>query len=123
MYMHVYPDFYILIVVVTYHILAVGKCEFFNAGGSVKDRIGVRMVEDAERAGLLKEGDTVIEPTSGNTGMYDTRTGTTGACLVTHNTLEHLLLFPTLLLLVLLLHNQPLLMYTMQVLVWLWHQL
>lgn len=46
----------------------VAKCEFFNAGGSVKDRIGVRMVEDAERDGILKEGDTIIEPTSGNTG-------------------------------------------------------
>ena len=37
-----------------------GKCEFLNPGGSVKDRIGVRMVEDAERAGLLKQGDTII---------------------------------------------------------------
>ncbi|XP_070771102.1 cystathionine beta-synthase b [Enoplosus armatus] len=45
------------------------KCEFFNAGGSVKDRIGLRMVEDAERAGILKPGDTIIEPTSGNTGI------------------------------------------------------
>ncbi|XP_056157041.1 cystathionine beta-synthase a [Lampris incognitus] len=45
------------------------KCEFFNAGGSVKDRISLRMVEDAERAGLLKPGDTIIEPTSGNTGI------------------------------------------------------
>ena len=45
------------------------KCEFFNAGGSVKDRIGLKMVEDAESSGLLKEGDTIIEPTSGNTGM------------------------------------------------------
>ncbi|XP_062962004.1 cystathionine beta-synthase [Cynocephalus volans] len=45
------------------------KCEFFNAGGSVKDRIGVRMVEDAERDGTLKPGDTIIEPTSGNTGI------------------------------------------------------
>ncbi|XP_051782713.1 cystathionine beta-synthase-like protein isoform X1 [Erpetoichthys calabaricus] len=45
------------------------KCEFFNAGGSVKDRISVRMVEDAERAGILKPGDTIIEPTSGNTGI------------------------------------------------------
>ena len=45
------------------------KCEFFNAGGSVKDRIAKRMVEDAEKAGLLKPGDTIIEPTSGNTGL------------------------------------------------------
>uniref|UniRef100_A0A672IUI8 Cystathionine beta-synthase n=1 Tax=Salarias fasciatus TaxID=181472 RepID=A0A672IUI8_SALFA len=45
------------------------KCEFFNAGGSVKDRISLRMVEDAEREGLLKPGDTIIEPTSGNTGI------------------------------------------------------
>ena len=45
------------------------KCEFFNAGGSVKDRIGKRMVEDAEKAGQLQRGDTLIEPTSGNTGI------------------------------------------------------
>lgn len=45
------------------------KCEFFNAGGSVKDRISLRMVEDAEKAGVLKPGDTIIEPTSGNTGI------------------------------------------------------
>ena len=45
------------------------KCEFFNAGGSVKDRISLRMIEDAERAGNLKPGDTIIEPTSGNTGI------------------------------------------------------
>merc|ERR1719317_266367 len=45
------------------------KCEFFNAGGSVKDRIALRMVEDAEKAGQLKPGDTIIEPTSGNTGI------------------------------------------------------
>lgn len=47
---------------------AVAKCEYFNAGGSVKDRISLRMVEDAEREGILKPGDTIIEPTSGNTG-------------------------------------------------------
>uniref|UniRef100_A0A914W537 Cystathionine beta-synthase n=1 Tax=Plectus sambesii TaxID=2011161 RepID=A0A914W537_9BILA len=45
------------------------KCEYFNAGGSVKDRIGLRMVEEAERDGSLKPGMTIIEPTSGNTGI------------------------------------------------------
>jgi O-acetylserine dependent cystathionine beta-synthase len=45
------------------------KLEFFNPGFSVKDRIGVGMIERAERAGLLKPGGTIIEPTAGNTGV------------------------------------------------------
>jgi cystathionine beta-synthase len=45
------------------------KCEFLNPGGSIKDRIGLYMIEKAEKAGLLKPGGTVIEATSGNTGM------------------------------------------------------
>jgi cystathionine beta-synthase len=44
------------------------KVETLNPGGSVKDRIGLRMIEDAERRGLLKRGGTIVEPTSGNTG-------------------------------------------------------
>merc|ERR1719352_1054394 len=46
-----------------------GKCEYFSAGGSVKDRVALRMIQEAEREGILKTGDTLIEATSGNTGV------------------------------------------------------
>ncbi len=47
----------------------IAKVEFFNPGGSVKDRIALAMIEDAEKKGVLKPGATIIEPTSGNTGV------------------------------------------------------
>src|SRR5438132_12804814 len=45
------------------------KLEYLNPGGSVKDRIGLAMIEKAEREGKLKPGGTIVEPTSGNTGV------------------------------------------------------
>src|SRR5246127_5802815 len=49
--------------------LVLAKIETFNPGNSIKDRMAVKMIEDAERAGLLRPGGTIIEGTSGNTGM------------------------------------------------------
>lgn len=46
-----------------------GKCEFLSSGGSTKDRIALSMIEDAELRGIIKPGDTLVEPTSGNTGI------------------------------------------------------
>jgi cystathionine beta-synthase len=49
--------------------LVLAKVEYLNPGGSVKDRIAVKMIDAAEREGLLKPGGTIVEPTSGNTGV------------------------------------------------------
>src|SRR6266700_7848568 len=50
-------------------VTLLGKVESFNPGGSVKDRVGLAMIDDAERQGLLKPGGTIIEATAGNTGV------------------------------------------------------
>ena len=57
----------------------VAKLECFNPGGSVKDRVALAMIEDAERQGLLRPGATIIEPTSGNTGLTPGAEGMNGA--------------------------------------------
>lgn len=54
---------------ISFLMIADAKVEFFNPGGSIKDRIAFRMIEDAEEQGRLKPGCTIIEPTSGNTGI------------------------------------------------------
>src|ERR1700760_4473333 len=51
------------------HVTLYAKCEFFNPLSSVKDRLAIALIEDAETRGLLKPGQTVIEATSGNTGI------------------------------------------------------
>jgi cysteine synthase len=51
------------------HVDIYVKCEFFNPGSSVKDRLAIAIIEDAERSGALKPGQTVVEATSGNTGI------------------------------------------------------
>src|SRR5262249_39294557 len=51
------------------HVTLYAKCEFFNPLGSVKDRLAIAIIEDAERTGALKPGQTVVEATSGNTGI------------------------------------------------------
>src|SRR5580704_4134565 len=51
------------------HVTLYVKCEFFNPLGSVKDRLAIAIIEDAERRGTIKPGQTVVEATSGNTGI------------------------------------------------------
>ncbi|MGH8187577.1 MAG: pyridoxal-phosphate dependent enzyme, partial [Steroidobacteraceae bacterium] len=51
------------------HVTMYVKCEFFNPLASVKDRLAIAIIEDAERRGTLKPGQTVVEATSGNTGI------------------------------------------------------
>ena len=65
---HCFSDYYVSIQH-SNSCYTVAKCEFFNAAGSLKDRIGMRMIEDAELQGLIKPGYTIIEPSSGNTGL------------------------------------------------------
>ena len=50
-------------------VQVLAKVEYLNPGGSVKDRIAVQMIDEAEASGMLKPGGTIVEPTSGNTGV------------------------------------------------------
>lgn len=75
LYTHTFIDLFYIYIFLLYTLDA--KCEFLNPGGSVKDRIGYRMIEDAEYEGRLAPGYTVIEATSGNTGI-----GVAMACAV-----------------------------------------
>ena len=53
----------------------IAKLELFNPAGSVKDRVGLSLIEDAESKGILKEGSVIVEPTSGNTRLRDEACG------------------------------------------------
>ena len=58
-----------LVIIFNFLFAFFAKVEFFNPGGSVKDRVALAMIEKAEREGVLKPGSLIIEPTSGNTGV------------------------------------------------------
>ena len=61
-------------------VTLLAKVEFFNPAGSVKDRVALAMIEDAEKKGILKPGAAIIEPTSGNTGIGLASAVASGGC-------------------------------------------